>query len=40
VVAYGTPEQVAKSKKSYTGEALRKVLGNGKAAWAVTNESA
>jgi excinuclease ABC subunit A len=32
VVACGTPEQVAKSKKSYTAEALRKVLGNGKAA--------
>ncbi len=29
VVACGTPEQVAKSKKSYTAEALRKVLGNG-----------
>jgi len=26
VVASGTPEQVARSKKSYTGEALRKVL--------------
>jgi excinuclease ABC subunit A len=26
VVAYGTPEQVARSKKSYTAEALRKVL--------------
>jgi excinuclease ABC subunit A len=32
VVACGTPEQVARSKKSYTAEALRKVLGNGKAA--------
>ncbi len=31
VVACGTPEQVARSKKSYTAEALRKVL-NGKAA--------
>ena len=27
LVAAGTPEQVARSKKSYTGEALRKVLG-------------
>jgi excinuclease ABC subunit A len=32
VVACGTPEQVAKSKKSYTAEALRKVLGNEKSA--------
>jgi excinuclease ABC subunit A len=32
VVACGTPEQVSRSKKSYTAEALRKVLGNGKAA--------
>jgi excinuclease ABC subunit A len=32
VVAVGTPEQVSRSKKSYTAEALRKVLGNGKAA--------
>ncbi len=32
VVACGTPEQVARSKKSYTAEALRKVLGNGQAA--------
>ncbi len=32
VVATGTPEQVSRSKKSYTAEALRKVLGNGKAA--------
>jgi excinuclease ABC subunit A len=31
VVAAGTPEQVSRSKKSYTAEALRKVLGNGKA---------
>ncbi|HXB73468.1 MAG TPA: excinuclease ABC subunit UvrA [Candidatus Acidoferrales bacterium] len=30
VVAAGTPEQVSRSKKSYTGEALRKVLGNGR----------
>jgi len=30
VVAVGTPEQVSRSKKSYTGEALRKVLGNGR----------
>ena len=29
VVACGTPEQVCRSKKSYTAEALRKVLGNG-----------
>jgi excinuclease ABC subunit A len=32
VVASGTPEQVARSNKSYTAEALRKVLGNGRAA--------
>jgi excinuclease ABC subunit A len=32
VVACGTPEQVSRSKKSYTAEALRKVLRNGKAA--------
>jgi excinuclease ABC subunit A len=32
VVATGTPEQVSRSKKSYTAEALRKVLKNGKAA--------
>ena len=32
VVACGTPEQVARSKKSYTAEALRKVLGKGVAA--------
>jgi excinuclease ABC subunit A len=31
VVAAGTPEQVARSKKSYTAQALRKVL-NGQAA--------
>ncbi|HWB85912.1 MAG TPA: excinuclease ABC subunit UvrA [Bryobacteraceae bacterium] len=31
VVACGTPEQVSRSKKSYTAEALRKILGNGKA---------
>jgi len=32
VVVSGTPEQVSRSKKGYTAEALRKVLGNGKAA--------
>ncbi len=32
VVASGTPEQVSRSKKSYTAEALRKVLHNGKIA--------
>ncbi|HJT89146.1 MAG TPA: excinuclease ABC subunit UvrA [Bryobacteraceae bacterium] len=32
VVACGAPEQVSRSKKSYTAEALRKVLGNGRAA--------
>ena len=32
VVASGAPEQVVRSKKSYTAEALRKALGNGKAA--------
>jgi len=31
-VATGTPEQVSRSKKSYTAEALRKVLGGGAAA--------
>src|ERR1051326_7637335 len=32
VIAAGTPEQVSRSKKSYTAEALRKVLHNGRAA--------
>jgi len=32
LVACGTPEQVSRSKKSYTAEALRKVLQNGAAA--------
>ena len=32
VVASGTPEQVCRSKKSYTAQALRKVLGGGVAA--------
>jgi len=32
VVVAGTPEQVCRSKKSYTAEALRKVLGGGVAA--------
>jgi excinuclease ABC subunit A len=32
IVASGTPEQVSRSKKSYTAEALRKVLHNGVAA--------
>jgi excinuclease ABC subunit A len=32
VVASGTPEQVSRSKKSYTADALRKVLRNGRAA--------
>jgi excinuclease ABC subunit A len=32
VVVCGTPEQVARSKKSYTAEALRKVLGKVRAA--------
>ena len=32
VVAAGTPEQVMRVKKSFTGEALRKVLQNGRAA--------
>jgi excinuclease ABC subunit A len=32
LVACGTPEQVSRNKKSYTAEALRKALGNGKAA--------
>ncbi|HEX8985006.1 MAG TPA: excinuclease ABC subunit UvrA [Bryobacteraceae bacterium] len=32
VVAAGTPEQVSRSRKGYTAEALRKVLRNGKAA--------
>ncbi len=30
IVAAGTPEQVVKSRKSYTGQALAKVLRNGK----------
>ncbi len=30
VVALGTPEQVARSKRSYTGRALSKVLSNGR----------
>jgi excinuclease ABC subunit A len=32
VVAAGTPEQVVRSRKSFTGEALRKVLQKGRAA--------
>jgi excinuclease ABC subunit A len=32
LVVCGTPEQVIRSKKSYTAEALRKVLRNGEAA--------
>jgi excinuclease ABC subunit A len=32
IVASGTPEQVSRSKKSYTAEALRKALGNGRVA--------
>jgi excinuclease ABC subunit A len=32
VVACGSPEQVVRSKKSYTAEALRKLLKNGRAA--------
>src|ERR1700690_1230448 len=32
IVAEGTPEQVMRSRKSFTGEALRKVLPSGKAA--------
>jgi excinuclease ABC subunit A len=32
IVVAGTPEQVCRSKKSYTAEALRKVLGSGVAA--------
>ncbi len=32
LVASGSPEQVSRSKKSYTAEALRKALGNGQAA--------
>jgi excinuclease ABC subunit A len=32
VVAVGTPEQVSRSKKGYTAEALRKVLGKGTSA--------
>ena len=30
VVVAGTPEQVARTKRSYTGQALARVLGNGK----------
>ena len=29
LVAAGTPEQVARSRRSYTGQALAKILGNG-----------
>jgi excinuclease ABC subunit A len=32
IVVAGTPEQVSRSKKSYTAEALRKALGQGRAA--------
>ncbi len=32
IVACGTPEQVSRSKKSYTAEALRRALGQGQAA--------
>src|ERR1700685_1121365 len=32
IVAAGTPEQVMRSKKSYTGEALRKMAQRGRAA--------
>jgi excinuclease ABC subunit A len=32
IVATGTPEQVAQSKSSYTGQYLGKVLGRGRAA--------
>jgi excinuclease ABC subunit A len=32
VVAEGTPEEIVRSKKSYTAQALRKVLGSGQAA--------
>ncbi|MGA2434219.1 MAG: excinuclease ABC subunit UvrA, partial [Bryobacteraceae bacterium] len=31
VVAAGTPEQIVRCRKSYTGQALAKVLGNGRA---------
>jgi excinuclease ABC subunit A len=30
VVATGTPEQIARHRKSYTGQALARVLGNGR----------
>ena len=30
VVALGTPEQVARSKRSYTGTALSEILSNGR----------
>ena len=32
IVACGTPEQIARSRKSFTAEALRKVLHTGQAA--------
>jgi len=32
VVASGTPEQILTNSKSYTAQALRKMLGKGKAA--------
>jgi len=30
VVATGTPEQIVRSRRSYTGQALAKVLKNGR----------
>ena len=30
IIATGTPEEVAKNKKSYTGQFLKDILSNGK----------
>jgi len=40
IVAQGTPEQVARSKKSYTGAVLARVLGNGAGAEQSTGAAA
>jgi excinuclease ABC subunit A len=40
LVACGTPEQVSRSKKSYTAEALRKVMGNGRPGILAAREAA
>jgi excinuclease UvrABC ATPase subunit len=40
VVACGTPEQVMRSRRSYTGQALAKVLRNGNARRRATEQFA